>query len=278
MIRLLLVPLMLLQAGCTQLFFHPLAQRVFDPADAGIVYEEVEFEAADGTRLHGWYLPSRLTPAEGTVLFLYGNAENKSTHIASVYWLPGYGFNVFLFDYRGYGGSAGRPTLPGMHEDIEAALGYLVSRSGPKRIIVFGQSLGGALALTAVADSRWRAHIDGVVVEAAFSGYRAIVREKMSDFWLTRPLAWPFSLTISDRYRPLEAAGKIAPIPLLFVCSTADEIVPAHHCELLYEAARRPKYLWKIDDIGHISAFVDEGRRGELSSLLRSWFASESGG
>lgn len=277
MVRLLLIPLLLVLAGCTQLFFHPMAQRVFDPADAGIAYEEVMFEAADGTRLHGWFLPSRSPSADATVLFLYGNAENKSTHIASVYWLPEHGFNVLLFDYRGYGGSAGRPTLPGLHEDVDAALAYLLSRSDQERVVVFGQSLGGALALTAVAGSRWRPRIDGVVVEGAFSGYRAIAREKLSGLWLTRPLAWLISLTVSDRYRPLEGAAKIAPIPLLLVYSTADEVVPAHHGDLLYEAAGSPKYLWKIDGIAHITAFVDEGRRAELVSLLRSWIAREDG-
>lgn len=277
MIRLWLIPLMLAQSACTQLFFHPLAQPVFDPADAGIVYETVTFEAGDGTRLHGWFLPSRLPDAEATVLFLYGNAENKSTHIASVYWLPEHGFNVLMFDYRGYGGSAGRPTLPGMHDDIDAALRHLLSRPEPssQRIIVFGQSLGGSLALTAVADSPWRSHIHGVVVEGAFSGYRAIAREKLSGFWLTWPLAWPFSLTISDHYRPLDAAARISPIPLLLVYSTEDDIVPAHHGERLYDAARSPKHLWKVDGIPHIAAFIDDDRRRELVSLIKRWLQED---
>jgi uncharacterized protein len=272
---LLLISLLMPLGGCTHMFFHPLAQQVFDPSIAGIEYEEFEFTAEDGIRLHGWFLPSRLPQPEATVLFLYGNAENKSTHIASVYWLPEHGFNVMLFDYRGYGGSEGRPGLAGMHSDIDAALHYLLSRPEPsaRRIIVFGQSLGGALALTAVANSPVRAHVEGVIVEGGFSGYRAITREKLSGFWLTRPLARPFSWTVSDRYRPVDAAGEISPIPLLLVYATDDGIVPAHHGDLLYEAARSPKYLWKIDGIAHIAAFLDEGRRAELTDLMRSWLA-----
>ncbi len=272
---LLLTPLLLSLGACTQLFFHPMRDQAFDPSSAGIVYEEVGFDAEDGTRLHGWFLPSRLPDADATVLFLYGNAENKSTHIASVYWLPEHGFNVLLFDYRGYGGSGGRPTLPGLHEDIDAALRYLLSRPEPssQRIIVFGQSLGGSLALTAIAESPWRSHIEGVIVEGAFSGYRRIAREKLGSFWLTRPLAWPFSLTISDRYRPVESAAMISPIPLLLVYAAGDEIVPVHHGDLLYEAAESPKWLWKIDGIAHITAFVDEGRREEMVSLIRRWLS-----
>jgi uncharacterized protein len=275
--RLLLLSAALIALGaCTRLFFHPMAQQVFDPATAGIVYEAVDFEATDGTRLHGWFLPSQLPDVEGTVLFLYGNAENKSTHIASVYWMPEHGYNVFLFDYRGYGGSGGRPTLSGLHDDIESALRYLISRPEPstKHIIVFGQSLGGALALTAVSDSAWRPHIEGVVVEGAFSGYRAIAREKMAGFWLMRPLAWPFSLTVSDRYDPVDAAARISPIPLLLVYANEDDIVPVHHGEVLYEAARSPKWLWKIGSIAHITAFVDGGRRQDLVALMRSWSGS----
>lgn len=270
-----LLLLLSLSGGCTHLFFHPTDQEIFDPAVAGIEYESVDFLADDGIRLHGWFLPSRLPDADATVLLLYGNAQNKSAHIASVYWLPKRGFNVMLFDYRGYGDSEGVPGLVGMHRDIDAALHYLLSRPEPsaQRIVVFGQSLGGSLALTAVADSPWRSHIKGVIVEGGFSGYRVIAREKLADYWLTWPLSWPLSLTVSDHYKPEQAAGEISPIPLLLVYATDDKVVPVHHGDILYEAARSPKWLWKIDGIAHISAFLDEGRRADLTDLMRAWLS-----
>lgn len=275
---LLLLLLTLAAGGCTRLFFHPMTPHVFDPATVGIAYRAVDFQASDGVDLHGWFLPSRQEETHGTVLFLYGNAENMSTHIASVNWLPEQGFNVFMFDYRGYGKSGGRTGLAGLHLDIDAALQLLAGADETTPIIVFGQSLGGALALTAVAASPWREQVAGVVVEGAFSSYRRIAREKLAGHWLTRPLAWPFSLTVSERYRPLEAAAGLSPIPLLLVYAGDDDIVPSHHGDMLYEAARSPKWLWRIDGIGHIMAFVDDDRRRDLTRLLRQWLSESSSG
>ena len=105
--------LVTLQLGaCTSLLFYPQRELVLTPDRVGLAYRDVWFKAADGTRLHGWFLPAGMNVVRGeacTVLFLHGNAENISTHIGNVAWLPGKGYNVFLFDYRGYGRSAGEP-------------------------------------------------------------------------------------------------------------------------------------------------------------------------
>jgi alpha-beta hydrolase superfamily lysophospholipase len=144
----------LLLAGCTGLIFQPLTDHLLTPDRIGLAWRDVAFTTADGVRLHGWFLPAS-APRQGSVLFLHGNAENISTHIASVAWLPDAGFDVLLFDYRGYGRSAGRPSLDGLQRDFDAALGTLLAMPevDPQRVVVFGQSLGGALAITALASS-----------------------------------------------------------------------------------------------------------------------------
>jgi hypothetical protein len=126
-------------AGCTSVFFQPSSTLFATPGQYGLDYERVEFNAADGTPLFAWFLPARGAP-RGTVLFLHGNAENISTHFASVAWMPAAGFNVLAFDYRGYGASQGRPTLSGVQLDIDAAMRVLLGRADvdPQRIVVFG--------------------------------------------------------------------------------------------------------------------------------------------
>ena len=119
--RLLLPALLLLISGCTHLIFQPLKPHLIDPAQHGIVAEEHYFTTKDKVRLHGWLLPAQ-GESRGTLLFLHGNAENISTHIRSVWWLPKHGYNVFLFDYRGYGRSEGNPTLDGSLLDLRAAM------------------------------------------------------------------------------------------------------------------------------------------------------------
>ena len=109
------------------MFFQPQTTQYMTPNEIGLAYEDVYFSSTDGTKLHGWFLPAQ-GKAKGTVLFLHGNAENISTHILSVYWLPAQQYNVFLLDYRGYGLSEGVPDLKGAQEDINIAMNYLLHR------------------------------------------------------------------------------------------------------------------------------------------------------
>src|SRR4051812_42769424 len=113
--------LSMILAGCSQVFFQPNRVQVLTPAQLGLAYEEVRFGSTDGLQLHGWFLPA-VGKAAGTVLFMHGNAENISTHIVSVAWMPARQFNVLIFDYRGYGASQGKPTFSSVQQDIDAAM------------------------------------------------------------------------------------------------------------------------------------------------------------
>lgn len=255
--------------GCSGVFFQPYRTYVQTPDQLGLAYQDVYFNASDGTRLHAWFLPAP-GKALGTILFLHGNAQNISTHIMSVRWLPARGFNVFLPDYRGYGASEGEPTLAGVQDDVDAALRTLLARPdvNPDRIVVFGQSLGGAIAIYNVAHSPYRQHIKALVVESAFASYRQIAREKLASFWLTWPFQWPLSWTVSDRYSPAEAVARISPIPLLIIHGDRDAIVPVHHGRQLYELAREPKQLWIVAGGGHIQAFQRQNYRDRFVDYL----------
>jgi fermentation-respiration switch protein FrsA (DUF1100 family) len=261
--------LTLLLAGCTGVFFQPMQPWVRTPQTVGLAYEDLRLPTTDGLTLSAWFLPSR-TPAKGTILFLHGNAQNISTHLGSVYWLPERGFNVLLLDYRGYGASQGQPSVPGAQQDIDSAMRYLVARRDidPRRIVVLAQSLGGALGLHYLAHSGYRQHLRGAVIDSAFTGYREIAGEKLRGSWLTWPLSWPLSLTVTDDYRPLAAAPQVAPIPLLFLHGDRDEVIPVQHARRLYEAAREPKELWIVEGAAHIQSLDQPAVRDRLVSWL----------
>ncbi|MGH8481490.1 MAG: alpha/beta hydrolase, partial [Nevskiaceae bacterium] len=206
--------LALLAAGCTQLFLHPGKMQVLHPQKLGLAYEDVWLEAPDGAKLHGWYLHPEALP-RGTVLHLHGNAENISTFIAAVHWLPAHGYGVLLVDYRGYGRSEGVAIIDTVHEDARLALDHALARPGP--LFVFGQSLGGSAAVHAVARHPQRTRVAAVITEGAYASYRRIARQKMNQVWFTWPLQWPLSFLFSDRYAAEKSAAVLAPVPLLVV-------------------------------------------------------------
>lgn len=262
--------LLLALSGCSQVIFQPMSQQVIDPREHGIETWDIYFDAADGTRLHAWFLPAQTGTPRGTILFLHGNAENISTHIGSVYWLPRYGYNVFLFDYRGYGLSEGEPTLDGVQMDFRAALEKVFSMEAvaPGRVAVLGQSMGAVTAITGLADSPYKQRVKALIVEGAVTSYRDVAREKLSGFWLTWPFQWPLALTISDEYRPIDKVDDISPLPLLIIHSRDDEVIPVHHALELFEAAREPKELWLLDNVRHIAAFTFKENRERLVQYL----------
>jgi len=268
-IQYLVIPVLIaLLSGCAGLFFYPQKQLQRTPEQIGLDYEDVNFSSIDGTPLHGWFLPAQ-KDVKGTIIFFHGNAENISTHIGAVYWLPPEGYNVFLFDYRGYGRSGGRANINGVHQDARAALQYAHDRADvdPARLVVFGQSLGGSIALYTTATAG--IPVAAVVVESSFSSYRKILREKLAAFILTWPFQWPLSYTVTNRYSPQAVVASLQ-APLLIIHGDADATVPVEHAYDLYQAATGDKTLWIIKGGGHTAAFrqYQEEYRPRLLSYL----------
>lgn len=262
---------LLLQTGCSSVFFYPDQVTYITPDRLNLDYEDVFVETPDGETLHGWWLPASSEP-KGTVYFLHGNAQNISSHIMNIAWLPERHYNVFLIDYRGYGRSTGAPDIEGTLHDAETGLRWLVGQQDVQNrpLFLLGQSLGGALG-TALA-SEWvqrneQPPLDGVILDGTFSGFRAIAREKLGDFWLTWPLQVPLSWTITDEYEAYERIGDISPVPVMVIHSVRDGIIPFHHGERLYEAAAEPKSFLQTDT-PHASTFVIPGYQEEVLEFM----------
>lgn len=260
--------------GCSSLLFYPTRTMVRTPTDIGLEYRDVELHAADGTRLAAWWLEAQ-GPARGTVYFLHGNAENVSTHVASVFWLPAAGYQVLLLDYRGYGQSAGEPSIPAVFEDIRAGFDWLAQEPGAqgRPLFLLGQSLGASLGgYLAGAEPAIRQALAGVILDAGFARYSWIARETAASNWLTWPLQWPAVWSMPAGYDLLDKVGQIAPVPLLLIHGTQDGVVPYRHVEALYASAQAPRFLLSYDG-PHIGSLQD----GEIRATVLRFFADPTG-
>jgi len=255
----------LMLSGCSGFFFYPMTEWVQNPARQGLDYEDVVLIHPNGLRIHGWWLPSATDEVRGTVYHLHGNAENISTHMMNVAWLPAEGYQVLVLDYRGYGLSEGEPSLPEVQQDVQLGLDWLYAtdRVEPP-LIVFGQSLGAALATSVVGKEANNGRADCVILEAPFTGYRDITRDVMRKSWML----WPFSFVVAplmpDEGRPADRVGGIAPRPLLIMHSEDDEVIPFEHGKALFEAAEQPKTFQRLKG-SHIQS---TGSRGVQERLL----------
>ncbi|GFO68105.1 peptidase [Geomonas limicola] len=258
-VRIVSIVTLLCCQGCLGRFFYYPGRNVYHtPEKVGLPYEEVTFPSSDGTKLSGWFIPAVGVP-QGTVIHFHGNAQNMTAHFSYVYWLPRAGFNLFVFDYRGYGKSAGAPDRAGLFEDAQAALRYVAGRNDVdrERLVVLGQSLGGTNAIAALGGTG-TPRVQAVAVESAFASYRSIVREKMAQIPVLSLLRWPLSyLLIGDSYSALDAVAAISPVPLLLIYETQDNIVPISEGLKLYEKAREPKELWQVPGGTHAGAFAE---------------------
>jgi len=219
--------------------YFPDPQLVATPALFDLPFEAVEFPATDGTRLEGWLIPGR--PGYPLVLFCMGNAGNMSHRLDNLLQLHRLGVSVFIFDYRGYGQSAGRASEEGTYADIRGALAWLQQRGWqPGQMIYFGRSLGAAIALQAALEQPPA----GVVLESAFTSIGAMGRTHYSLLYLL--LGW---LVDPDYDNLAKIAGLRA--PLLMFHGRRDSICPPRMAEALFAQAPEPKQLAWIDNADH---------------------------
>jgi hypothetical protein len=252
-LRLLLLAALLPLAGCTHLFFKPTGGIHADPSSEGLKYEAIKFNSSDGTELTGLFFPPAGEP-KATVVHFHGNGQNMTAHFSYSAWLAGAGYNVFIFDYRGYGASGGRPSLGGAVEDGKAALAHALKLPGASadRIIIFGQSLGGAIAVAAAGEAGFKPA--ALILEGTFYSYRQVAAAVLRQHWVTWPVSWLPHVLISGSHSPSDHISRLA-CPKFFLHAVNDTLVPLAQGRKLYAAAGEPKEFHEVP-AGHIEAFT----------------------
>jgi fermentation-respiration switch protein FrsA (DUF1100 family) len=232
------------------LFYYPDAGKSnYTPADLGLYYEDIYFESLDGIKLHGWFMPSP-KKAKGTVIHVHGNAGKLENHLNFAAWLPKEGYNLFMFDYRGFGLSQiKRQTPKALMEDTKAAIAYVRGRMDLEqdKLFIFAQSLGGNNAIAAIASGQ-RKGIRAILIDSTFTSYKEIADETIAYS----------GVFMSDKYSAVNFIADISPIPLLFIHGKNDSIIPYKHSEKLYTLAKHPKKLIMAPHAQHLGALQNE--------------------
>ncbi len=253
--------------GQCHLMFHPYREIVAVPSSApwNMQYREIVMPIRSG-QLKGWWIPADPHRVEDStsskvILFLGGAAGNKSHYLDRVEGLRQLGFSLLLFDYRGYGESLGDfPSETQLYQDSQAAWDCLIQQQKvpPQQIFLYGESLGGAIALDLAVKHPQAA---GLIVQSSFTS--------MSDIARWRGFGWlfPVDLLLTQKFDSIAKVRSLQ-IPVLFIHGTEDDVVPFEMGKRLFATAPAPKYLHIVPDAGH-TRLLRSGERSYLKAIGR---------
>ena len=247
----------------------------FDPFN--LPYEEVKIPVSNSDEyLNAWWIPApspqeklatlpnepaRVLKSPKVILYFYGAGGNKSYFniLARIKGLRQLGFSILVADYRGFGSSKGDfPSESQLYQDSQAALDYLlrVRRIPPKQIAIYGESLGGAIALNLAVK---HPQISGLIVQSSFTSMAETVKRTS---WYG---IFPIDLILNQRFDSISRVRSLQ-IPVLFIHGTADTVVPSDMSKKLYNAAPEPKQLLLVPSAGHFRIY-QSGKNSYLQAI-----------
>ena len=210
---------------------------------SGLPLEDIWFQAGDGARLFGWYVKTQAT--RPVLLWCHGNAGNVIHRLDNLQYLYRQGLSVFLFDYRGYGRSQGlRPSEDGLYRDALGAYDFLTRTMmiRPEQIVLFGRSLGAAVA----ADLAARKAAAALILESAFPSVEAVARFHYGGL----PVHW----LLGAEFRLIDLLPRLS-LPKLIIHGDKDDIIPIKFGLQVYEAAKPPKEWYVIQGADHNNTY-----------------------
>ncbi|MHC4757945.1 MAG: alpha/beta hydrolase [Planctomycetota bacterium] len=225
--------------------YFPTQRIEYTPEDIKIDFEDITFESNDGLKLNGWYIPAH--SAEFTILFCHGNGGNISHRLDSISLFNRLGLSCFIFDYRGYGISEGKPSEEGTYLDALAAYNWLCNQKElkPENIIIFGRSLGASVASHLAIEKRCKS----LILESAFTS----VAEIGSSLYPYMPIR----LLARYKYSTIDYVKTFDGL-VMVIHSRDDEIIPFEFGVKLYEASKKPKKFIEISGT-HNEGFITSG-------------------
>ena len=235
--------------------YFPSKSITDTPKNEGMLYDGLSLLTSDAQKIQAWFIPKQ--GAKNVILFFHGNGGNLSHRLEKISFFHSLGFNVFIMDYRGYGKSSGSPSEQGLYKDAQSSYDYLITalKFKPEQIILFGESLGAAVATEMALKNK----VGAVILESAFSSVSDMTKQILPLF--------P-TLLLRSRFDSYSKINSIK-VPKMFIHSHNDEIVPYALGRKLYEKAASPKLFVEISG-GHNEAFF--WHEEKIKKQMRTFF------
>jgi len=260
-----------LLSACAQNIFHPNSRMWQNtPINLGYSYQNHFIKSHDDILLNFWQIHTPKAEPLGAVLYIHGNTNNISAHLAQVAWLLDAGYDVVMSDYRGFGASQGEIALAESTKDLQQIMTWFLYQYDGQNTWLLGQSLGAALsAYVAGHDKTLNQAFNGVILDSGFSSFRAIGKDVLARHWFTWAVQHPLSWFMPHGFDAKAHIASFAPTPLLILHSKEDVVVPYYHSEVLYQAAKEPKTLISYHG-WHVRGFKINEVREQVLAFMRT--------
>ena len=249
----LLIIMIFILSGCSQKSIFPTDTEKYDcVANYKYEYKEHKFHSEDNTTLYGLHIK---TPRSSKGLIVLANGMYQNMSIRFTYWLWAIdaGYDLFIFDYRGYGKSHGEADMFGFRDDVTAALEYAHTLDEDKPIVLVGQSMGGTFVIDALALKEYD-YVSLAVIDSTFITFSSVMSSFMLRSVILIPFSWLPYIVTPDELNSIDNIQKVT-VPILFISGDEDRIVDHGNTRDLYDKSTAEKSIWIVKDAGHVKSF-----------------------
>jgi fermentation-respiration switch protein FrsA (DUF1100 family) len=267
----------LMLSGCSSLLYQPTFDMYYPPEKLGLVPQELNIEVDKDIAINGWYFSSQKKP-KALIIFFHGNAQNMTSHYTNLVWMLKKGYDFFIWDYRGFGKSPGNSDPENTVKDGVKVIQAIAKDHPHVPLIIFGESLGGAVAMRSVIELKHQIPIKAVVIDASFASYKQEARYVLSQHWISWPIQPLTYILLSDTYAPSGRIHEIAPTPMLIMHGDKDKTVGYQFGQDIFKEANEPKEFWTVADGQHIDVFWEHNflYREKFLDYLNKLLATKS--
>ncbi len=266
-IFLVLLPLL---SGCSKNYIFPTDIKVYDaPKNYGHHYEEFYFKSSQQALLRGWLFKAK-GPSRGIIVVTNGIIYNMSERFKKWTWVLDEGYDLFIYDFRGYGNSFGEVDMFGFVDDVSAAIAYSHSLDESLPMVVVGQSMGGSFVIDAVAKKEYP-YIRLLIIDSTMQGFARSANDLIKKNFLLWPLIWIPDVITPTGVDSIDFVDKTNRATL-FLVGLQDSIIEPEHSVDLYLKAKEPKALWIVEDAGHVECICKSKVKEALKEVLDATF------